>query len=52
MFSLARLDLEKFKENLDHINELSEAVRNAVKKRADQLHEEMEAEILKKENRR
>ncbi len=51
MFSLARLDLEKFKENLDRYNELSEAVRKAVKQRADALHEEMEAEVLKKDNR-
>lgn len=51
MFSLARLDLEKFKENLDQYKELSEAVRKAVKQRADKLHEEMEAEVLKKDNR-
>ena len=51
MFSLARLDLENFKENLDRYKELSAAVRDAVKKRADKLHEEMEAEVLKKDNR-
>jgi hypothetical protein len=51
MFSLARLDLEKFKENLDRYKELSETVRKAVKQRADKLHEEMEAEVLKKDNR-
>jgi hypothetical protein len=51
MFSLARLDLEKFKENLNRYKELSEAVRNAVKQRADRLHEEMEGEVLKKDNR-
>jgi hypothetical protein len=51
MFSLARLDLEKFKENLDRYKELSETVRNAVKQRADKLHEEMESEVLKKDSR-
>ena len=52
LFALARLDLEKFKENLDQYRELSQEVREAVKERADKLHEELEAEIKIKEGRR
>ena len=48
IFALARLDLEKFKENLDHHEELSKEVRDAVKEGAEKLHEELEQEILKK----
>ena len=48
LFSMARLDLEKFKQNLDHYTELSEDIRDAMKKRADKLHEELELEALKK----
>ena len=50
MFSLARLDLESFKKNLDKHKELSQAVRKAIKERADNLHEELEEEVLKKED--
>lgn len=49
LFSLARLDLVAFKENLDQQKELSKAVRDAIKERADKLHEELEQEVLKKE---
>ncbi|MFQ5715983.1 MAG: hypothetical protein ACE5GQ_02660 [Nitrospinales bacterium] len=49
LFSLARLDLEKFKQNLDQYKELSKEIRDAVKERADKLHEELEREVLKKE---
>mgnify|MGYP001395545095 CR=1 FL=1 len=49
LFSLARLDLEKFKKNLDNYKELSQEVRDTVKQRADKLHEELEQEILKKD---
>ena len=48
IFALARLDLEKFKENLDHHEELSKEVRDAVKESSEKLHEELEQEILKK----
>ncbi|HIK57669.1 MAG: LPP20 family lipoprotein [Nitrospinaceae bacterium] len=48
LFSLARLNLEKFKENLDHHEELSKEIREAVKDRADKLHEELEREVSKK----
>lgn len=51
LFSLARLDLEAFKSNLDQHKELSNEVRKAVKERADKLHEELEREVLKKEGK-
>ena len=51
LFSLARLDLEKFKKNLDQYKELSQEVRDAVKQRADKLHEELEHEVLKKDRK-
>lgn len=49
LFSLARLDIESFKVNIDKHKELSKEVREAVKERADKLHDELEQEILKKE---
>jgi hypothetical protein len=51
MFSLARLDLKSFKKNLDEHKELSSEVREAIKERADKLHEELEQEVLKKEGK-
>ena len=51
LFSLARLDLESFKSNLDQHKELSNEVRKAVKERADKLHEELEKEVLKKDGK-
>lgn len=51
LFSLARLDLESFKSNLDQHRELSKEVRKAIKERADRLHEELEREVLKKEGK-
>ena len=49
LFSLARLDLISFKKNLDEHKELSKEIREAIKERADKLHEELEQEVLKKE---
>ena len=49
LFSLARLDLISFKKNLDQHKELAKEVREAIKDRADKLHEELEQEVLKKE---
>ena len=49
LFSLARLDLVSFKQNLDQHKELAQEVREAIKERADKLHEELEQEVLKKE---
>jgi hypothetical protein len=51
IFSLARLDLESFKNNLDKLKELSQTVRKEIKDRADNLHEELEREVLKKEDK-
>jgi len=51
LFSLARLDLVTFKNNLDEHKELSKQVREEIKKRADKLHEELEQEVLKKEGK-
>ena len=49
LFSLARLDLQTFKNSLDEHKELSKEVRKAIKERADKLHEDMEKEVSKKE---
>ena len=51
LFSLARLDLVSFKQNLDQHKELAQEVREAIKERADKLHEELEQEVLKKEGK-
>lgn len=51
LFSLARLDLESFKANIEKHKELSREVREAIKERADKLHEELEQEVLKKEGK-
>ncbi|MBT3508414.1 MAG: hypothetical protein HN472_02585 [Nitrospina sp.] len=51
LFSLARLDLISFKKNLDQHKELAKEVREAIKERADKLHEELEQEVLKKEGK-
>jgi len=51
LFSLARLDLISFKKNLDEHKELAKEVREAIKERADALHEELEQEVLKKEGK-
>jgi hypothetical protein len=49
LFSLARLDLEKFKNNIDKQKELGEEIKKGIKDRAEKLHEEMEVEVRKKE---
>ncbi len=51
LFSLARLDLVAFKNNLDKHKELSKQVREEIKMRADALHNELEQEVLKKEGK-
>jgi hypothetical protein len=51
LFSLARLDLVAFKNNLDKHKELSKQVREEIKKRADALHDELEQEVQKKEGK-
>ena len=46
-YSLARLDLNRFAENLSRYKELSKEVVNSVRQRAKRLHEEMSREIDK-----
>lgn len=48
IFSLAKLDLEWFKRNVDQYKELSKDIREAIKESADKLHRELEEELLKK----
>lgn len=48
LFSLAKLDLDKYKEMVDQYKELSKEMRAVVKERADKLHEELEAELERK----
>ena len=50
MLSLARLDYDAFKRNVEQAEEfkvLPQKVRKDIKDRADALHEEMEAEARK-----
>jgi len=44
LFSLARLDLEAFKDNLNKAHELNIKVKEYIKKNAENLHEELEKE--------
>jgi hypothetical protein len=44
IFSLAKLDLEAFKENLNQMKELNQQVKEHVLKNADRLHEELKKE--------
>lgn len=48
LYSLAKLDLERFKENLDKMRELNAAVRDYVRKNADQAFQSLEAEEEKR----
>lgn len=50
-YSLAKLDLNRFAENLSRYENLSDEVVNSVRERAKQLHEEMSKEIEKLSNR-
>ncbi len=43
-YSLARLDVESFKNNLEKMETLNENVRDFVRKNADRLHEELSKE--------
>lgn len=47
-FSLARLDVEAFKENLSKMEELSGKAKEYIKQNADRLHEELEKEEAKR----
>lgn len=44
LFSLARLDLEKFKDNLTKAKELSAQARDYIRQNADRLHDDLSAE--------
>ena len=46
-FSLARLDIETFKNNLAKMKELNEKAREHIKQNADKLHDELEKEEMK-----
>ncbi|MBI5194471.1 MAG: LPP20 family lipoprotein [Nitrospirae bacterium] len=52
LFSLARLDLNSFKDNIDKVKELSETVKETVKKNAERTHEKLEKEIEKQKGGR
>lgn len=47
LFSLARLDLEYYKDNMEKAKELDSRVRDYIRENADRLHEELEREELK-----
>lgn len=47
-FSLARLDVEAFKENLSKMEELGGKAKEYIKQNADRLHEELEKEEAKR----
>ena len=51
LYSLARLDLDSFKNNLDKMKELNAKVRDYVRKNADKLHDQLEKEEEKKMQR-
>lgn len=51
LYSLAKLDLESFKDNLDKMKELNAKVRDYVRGNAERLHEQLEKEEDKKRER-
>lgn len=51
LFSLARLDLEAFKNNMDKARELNKQVRDYIRENADRLHGELEDEEEKMRER-
>jgi hypothetical protein len=51
LFSLARLDLEAFKNNMDKAKELNKEVRDYIRENADRLHGELEDEEAKMRER-
>jgi hypothetical protein len=44
LFALARLDLEKFKDNLNKAKELSAQARDYIRQNADRMHDDLAAE--------
>lgn len=51
LYSMARLDLESFKNNMDKMKELSAQVRDYVRKNAEKVHDQLEKEEEKKMQR-
>jgi len=51
LFSLARLDLQAFKDNLNKARELNARVRDYIRQNADRLHDELEKEEAKMQGR-
>jgi len=48
-YSLARLDLDAFKDNLDRAQELDAKVKAHIKQNAERLHEELAEEEAKRQ---
>ncbi|MBI5746317.1 MAG: LPP20 family lipoprotein [Nitrospirae bacterium] len=48
LFSLARLDIETFKQNLEHVKELNKEVRDFIRENAERLQEKLEKEEQKR----
>lgn len=48
LFSMARLDLESFKNNMDKMKELNAKVKEYVRKNAEKLHDQLEKEEEKR----
>lgn len=51
LFSLARLDLQAFKDNLERMKELDAKVRDYIKENAERLHKQLEKEEEKVKTR-
>ncbi len=49
-FALARLDLDKFKDNFDKVQTLDKKVKEYIKENSDRMHEELEKEEAKRGN--
>lgn len=52
LYSLAKLDIQTFKQNLNQSKQLNKILRKDIGERADKLYDELEKEILKKEEPR
>tara|TARA_Y100000310_G_C20695027_1_gene825058 strand:- start:1712 stop:2260 length:549 start_codon:yes stop_codon:yes gene_type:complete len=48
LFSLARLDMEEFKKNLEKNGELSEKAKTSIIEKADKLHKELKDELSRR----
>ncbi|MFZ3071808.1 MAG: LPP20 family lipoprotein [Thermodesulfobacteriota bacterium] len=52
LFALARLDLKAFDDSLDKVKELDKGVKEYIKQNADKLHQELDTEVEKKEEKK